>query len=117
MKVYRGYDKNYEDYGSPSDQPIWVTSSIFYATKYAERVEGRVVQFDLDPNDLKLYPGIHYTPVPKDFKRKVLKAGCNACTTDYGSDCMGAKQLGWSIFDKSILKNPEIIIYFDYESK
>lgn len=30
---------------------------------------------------------------------------------------MGNEQVGWSIFDKKILKNPKIIIYFDYESK
>lgn len=102
---------------TPSNQPIWVTTSIFYATRYAERMQGRVVQFDLDPDDLKLYPGIHYTPVPEQFRRKVLKSGCNACVTKYGFDCMGNEQVGWSIFDKKILKNPKIIIYFDYESK
>ena len=117
MKVYRGYDIRYMDFGSPFDQPTWVTTSLFQATEYASRVHGRVVQFDLDPDDIKLYPGIHFTPVPDSFKRAVLKAGCNACTTKYGRNCMGEVQQGWSIFDKSILKNPEIIIYFDYENR
>ena len=113
MKVYRGYNTNYDNFGSPPDQPIWVTVSIFYASGYAERNRGRVVEFDLDKKDLKLYPKSMFSPVSEEFKQKVLKAGCNAFQMSYGKDCFGNEQTGWAIFDKSILKNPEIVEYWD----
>lgn len=113
MKVYRGYNTDYDNFGSPPDQPIWVTVSIFYASGYAERNKGRVVEFDLNKRDLKIYPGKMCSPVSNDFKKKVLKAGCNCFQMSYGQDCFGQEQVGWAIFDKTILKNPKIVEYWD----
>ncbi len=113
MKVYRGYNTDYDNFGSPPDQPIWVTVSIFYASGYAERNKGRVVEFDLNKKDLKIYPGKMCSPVSNDFKKKVLKAGCNCFQMSYGQDCFGQEQVGWAIFDKTILKNPKIVEYWD----
>lgn len=113
MKVYRGFNCHYDNFGSPPDQPIWVTVSPFYASTYAQLHKGRVVEFDLNRNDLKLYHKTAFTPVSKEFMKEVLDAGCNAWQISYGKDCFGCEQTGWAIIDKTILRNPEIVEYWD----
>ena len=113
MKVYRGYNCHFDNFGSPSDQPIWVTVSPFYASNYAQQHKGRVVEFDLDRNDLILYDKWQFTPVSQSFIKEVRDAGCNAWQISYGRDCFGKHQTGWAIIDKSILRNPEIVEYWD----
>lgn len=113
MKVYRGYNCHHNNYGSPPGQPIWVTASPFYASTYAQRHKGRVVEFDLTKSELKLYHKHQYSPVSKEFIEEVRNAGCNAWQISYGPDCFGIDQKGWAIIDKSILRNPEIVEYWD----
>ena len=113
MKVYRGFNCNYDNFGSPPDQPIWVTVSPFYASTYAQSHKGRVVEFDLDRNDLNVYHKQQFSPVRKDFIEEVRNAGCNCWQISYGKDCFGKDQTGWAIIDKSILRNPEIVEYWD----
>ncbi len=91
MEVFRGFDVRYPNYGSPSPDRIWVTNSIFYATRFAERQKGQVVRFDVDP--------------------KLLEKKSNKREFTYEID--GHKAYGWCLKDPSILQNPEIIMYFN----
>lgn len=47
MKVYRGYNGEYENYGSNSSW-LWVTDEPWYAAEYNEGDYPRIVEFDMD---------------------------------------------------------------------
>lgn len=52
MKLYRGYNKDYPNWGiRPNQNYIWTTDDIDYALEYAKLFDnGGLVEFDVDEN-------------------------------------------------------------------
>lgn len=113
MEVYRGFDfRHYPDnWGSPGNW-VWVSNSPFYADNYARRVKGKMLEFDLDVKRLKPCEDRGNLSCEQVEQRKA--EGYNCFVRNFGYNPLGEKEMGYCIFDFSLLTNERISV--DYST-
>lgn len=108
MKVYRGYNNDYDDWGTPNCC-IWISESMFYSDGFTNYKNPRMVEFDVNPNDLKIAP--FEVSQNEKGKAELSSKGYNCFRRNFGFDILGQEIVVYCLFDKSILKNPVEIHY------
>jgi hypothetical protein len=124
MKLYRGYNKDYSNWGiRPNQNYIWTTDDIDYALEYAKLFNnGGLVEFDVDDNQLNLandYDGEELfgdewydfgglIDADNDMIQVFIDNGFNSALLDNsGIDC-------YLLFDKKLIKSAkELPIEYD----
>jgi len=109
MKVYRGFNNDYSNWGSPKECCIWVSESMFYSDGFTHYNNPRMVEFDLDYAKLKIAP--FEVAENENGKKKLFDAGYNCFSRDFGFDVLGNPQIVYCLFDKTLLSNPVEIFY------
>ena len=68
MKLYRGYNKDYPNWGMRDGQNhIWTTDDLDYAIMYANEFDnGGVVEFEIDENKVKYASEYDYEEILDD---------------------------------------------------
>lgn len=124
MKLYRGYNKNYQNWGvRPEQNYIWTTDDIDYALEYAKLFDnGGLVEFEVDENQLNIaddYDGERLfgddwydfgglIDADNDMIQTFINNGYNSALLDNsGIDC-------YLLFDKNLIKSAKDLL-LDYD--
>lgn len=127
MKLYRGYNKDYPNWGiRPNQNYIWTTDDIDYALKYTKLFDnGGLVEFDVDVNQLNLaddYDGEELfgdewydfgglIDADNDMIQVFIDNGFNSALLDNsGIDC-------YLLFDKKLIKSAKELPLNNIENK
>lgn len=127
MKLYRGYNKDYPNWGiRPNQNYIWTTDDIDYALEYTKLFDnGGLVEFDVDVNQLnladdydgeKLFGDEWYDfggliDADNDMIQVFIDNGFNSALLDNsGIDC-------YLLFDKKLIKSAKELPLNNIENK
>lgn len=126
MKVYRGYNKDYPNWGTREGQNhIWTTDDIEYAIEYANIFDnGGVVEFEIDDSKVNYASEYDYEDIIDDeFGGDPIDADNQTCQIirDNGYNVLyfeNGKYDVYLILDKNLIKSAreiDIDTYFDDE--
>lgn len=118
MIVYRGYNKDYPNFGvRPEQNHIWTTNDIDYALEYAKNFDnGGIVEFDIDESLLEVVNEYDCEELFDDWDEfgGIIDADNEMCQTllDRGYNCVYLDNSGidcFLILDKNLIKSSKDI--------
>lgn len=118
MIVYRGYNKDYPNFGvRPEQNHIWTTNDIDYALEYAKNFDnGGIVEFDIDESLLEIANEYDCEELFDDWDEfgGIIDADNEMCQTllDRGYNCVYLDNGGidcFLILDKDLIKSSKDI--------
>lgn len=118
MIVYRGYNKDYPNFGvRPEQNHIWTTNDIDYALEYAKSFDnGGIVEFDIDESLLEIANEYDCEELFEDWDEfgGMIDADNEMCQTllDMGYNCIYLDNSGidcFLILDKDLIKSSKDI--------
>lgn len=122
MKVYRGYNKDYPNWGMRDGQNhIWTTDDLDYAIEYANIFDnGGVVEFEIDDNKVNYASEYDYEEILDDeFGSDPIDADNKTCQQiiDAGYNVLGFENGNYDVYlilDKELITSAKEIDYNDY---
>ena len=119
MKVYRGYNKDYPNWGMRDGQNhIWTTDDLDYAIMYANIFDnGGVVEFEIDDSKVNYASEYDYEDIIDDeFGADPIDADNQTCQLiiDAGYNVLGFDTSDYDVYlilDKNLIKSAREIDY------